>query len=86
LRRGFNFPSRRFPFVPDFSRLCRSLLLVYIIPHQTGDLKRCAAAGGKQAGKQAGEQGGKEGGAAGCGHGMFLVVDVAGAAPSGDAA
>lgn len=33
LGRGFKFPSRRFPFVPDFSRLCRSLLLVYIIPH-----------------------------------------------------
>lgn len=33
MRRGCNFPSRRFPFVPDFSRLCRSLLLVYIIPH-----------------------------------------------------
>ena len=46
-------------------------------------LKTYSAAAG---GKQAGEQGGKEGGAAGCGHGMFLVVDVAGAAPLGDAA
>ena len=34
LQRGFIFPSRRFPFVPDFSRLCRFLPLVYITPHQ----------------------------------------------------
>jgi hypothetical protein len=34
LGRGFKFPSRRFPFVPDFSHLCRFLRLVYIIPHQ----------------------------------------------------
>ena len=41
LQRGFIFSSRRFPFVPRFSRLYHFLPLVYVARHQPGDRRLC---------------------------------------------